>query len=120
MTMRNDEGEKLRREIGRRESTRGRLRRELRERCERYAATRSAAGASQKIIAAELGVSAMSVQRWLRARPAARATAMVPVRVVAPRAPLESTPRIVVMTPRGLRVEGLDLDALCTVIARLG
>jgi hypothetical protein len=119
MTMRNDEGEKLRREICRRASTRGRLRRELRERCEQYAATRSAAGAPQKIIAAELGVSAMSVQRWLRARSPARATAMVPVRVVAPRAPQEAT-RIVVTTPRGLRVDGLDLDAVCTVIARLG
>jgi transposase len=119
MTMRNDEGEKLRREIGRRTSTRGRLRRDLRERCEHYAATRSAAGASQKIIAAELGVSAMSVQRWLRARPATRATAMVPVRVVAPRA-LESASRIVITTPHGLRVDGLDLDAVCTVIARLG
>jgi hypothetical protein len=51
MTMRKDESEKLRREISRRESARGRLRRELRERCERYAAARAAAGATQKIIA---------------------------------------------------------------------
>jgi len=120
MTMRNDEAERLRREIGRRTSTRGPLRRELRERCEHYAAARSAAGASQKLIAAELGVSAMSVQRWLRSSSPARTTAMVPVRVVAPRAPLQSTSRIVVTTPRGLRVDGLDLDAVCTVIARLG
>ena len=110
----------MRREIGRRESTRGRLRRGLRERCERYAAARAAAGATQKVIAAELGVSAMSVQRWLRARPTAAATAMVPVRVVAPRSTLESASRLVLTTPRGLRVDGLDLDALCTVIARLG
>jgi hypothetical protein len=118
MTMRNGEGERLRREIGRRKSTRGRLRRELRERCERYAATRSAAGASQKIIAAELGVSAMSVQRWLRAGSPAHATAIVPVRVVA--SPPEAVSRLVITTPHGLRVDGLDLDAVCTVIARLG
>ena len=120
MTMRNDEGEKLRREIGQRQSARGRLRRELRERCERYAAARSAAGISQKMIASELGVSAMSVQRWQRAKPAKPAsTAMVRVRVVAPR-PTEVASRPVITTPRGLRVEGLDLDAVCTLITRLG
>jgi hypothetical protein len=120
MTMRNDEGEKLRREIGRRESARGRLRRDLRERCERYAAAREAAGAAQKLIASELGVSAMSVQRWLRAKQKATTTAMVPVRVVAPRPHQELAESLVMTTPRGLRVEGLDLDALCTVIGRLG
>ena len=120
MTMRNDESEKLRREIGGRESARGPLRRDVRERCKRYAAARSAAGASHKAIAAELGVSAMSVQRWLRARPTGAAAAMVPVRVVAARARLESASRVVLSTPRGLRVDGLDLDALCTIIARLG
>lgn len=56
MTTRNDEGEKLRREIGRRESVRGPLRRDVRERSKRYAAARSAAGGSYEIIATELGV----------------------------------------------------------------
>jgi DNA-binding transcriptional regulator YiaG len=120
MTMRNDEGEKLRREIGRRENTRGRLRRDLRERCERYAAARAAVGVTQKIIASELGVSAMSVQRWLREKPTTTTASMVPVRVVPPRPLQESAPRLVVTTPGGLRVDGLDLDALCTIIARLG
>jgi hypothetical protein len=118
--MRNDECEKLRREIGRRESTRGPLLRDVRERCKRYAVARSAAGASQKIIAAELGVSAMSVQRWLRTKSTGTAGAMVPVRVVATRSPLEPPSRLVVTTPRGLRVDGLDLDRLCTLIVRLG
>lgn len=45
---------------------------------------------------------------------------MVPVRVVKEKTRLESFSQLVVTTPRGLRVEGLDLDALCTVIARLG
>jgi hypothetical protein len=62
----------------------------------------------------------MSVQRWLRAKQKATIAAMVPVRIVAPRPHRELAASLVITTPRGLRVEGLDLDALCTVIARLG
>lgn len=115
--MRIDEGQQLRREIGQRRSARGRLRRDLRTRCEQYAAARSAAGASHKTIAGELGVSAMSVQRWLRR--SSKASALVRVRVAPPRS-VEAVARPVLTTPRGLRVEGLDLDALCVVLARLG
>jgi hypothetical protein len=118
MMMRDDEGEKLRREIGRRESTRGRLHRSLRERCVAYAAQRSAEGASEKVIAAELGVSAMSVHRWLLAKRGAKVAALVPVRVIPPATQTASP--AVITTPRGLRVEGLDLDAVCVIIARLG
>lgn len=113
----NDEGTNLRREIERRESRRGRLPRELRQRCERYAAARAAAGVAKQAIASELGVSAMSVQRWLRATPA---RAMVPVRIVAPAAAPAADRRVVVVTPGGLRIEGLDIDGVCTVIARVG
>ncbi len=118
MTMRDDEGEKLRREIGRRASTRGRLHRNLRERCEAYAARRCAEGASQKVIAGELGVSAMSVRRWLLAKRVPRTAALVPVRVID--SSPEAASRAVITTPRGLRVEGLDLDAVCVVLARIG
>lgn len=113
----NDEATKLRHEIGARSSRRGRLRRELRERCQRYAAQRAAAGAGKKAIAGELGVSPTSVQRWLEERPAA---AMVPVRVVARGATSVKVERLVVETARGLRIEGLDLDAICTLVARVG
>lgn len=115
----NDEGTNLRREIGRRESRRGRLPRELRQRCERYAAERAAAGVAKQVIASELGVSAMSVQRWLRV-PMAMASAMVPVRIVAPAAPPAADRRVIVVTPGGLRIEGLDLDAVCMLVARVG
>jgi hypothetical protein len=112
----NDECAKLRNEIAKRKTSRSRLEPELRERCARYAATRRAAGAKTNAIATELGVSEMSVARWLRIVPRA---AMVPIRVVeaAPRSILSG---VVVITPSGLRVEGLELDALCTVIARVG
>lgn len=74
-------------------------------------------GVAKQAIARELGVSAMSVQRWLRARPAA---AMVPVRIIASAAPPAADRRVVVVTPSGLRVEGLDLDGVCTLVARVG
>ena len=114
----NDEAAKLRREIGTRQNLRSRLSPELRARCERYAASQVATGGTQKEIASALGVSAMSVQRWLRTTPS---TAMVPVRIVAtapPEAPKAG--RVIVSTPSGLRIEGLELDALCTLIARFG
>lgn len=44
---------------------------------------------------------------------------MVPVRVVAMKASGTAS-RAVITTPRGLRIEGLDLDGVCTLIARLG
>jgi hypothetical protein len=120
MAMRDDEGEKLRREIGRHGSARGRkLSDDLRARCVDYAASRAAAGASETAIASTLGISVTSVHRWLRAKPTI-STAMVPVRVVAPSRPPASASSVVLTTPRGLRVEGLDLEALCVVLARLG
>ncbi len=115
----NDDAAKLRREIGARRNWRSRLTPELRARCERFAASRVATGAKQKEIASELGVSVMSVQRWLRTKPSA---AMVPVRIVAsaPAAVPPTQGRAIVSTPSGLRIEGLELDAICTLIARFG
>jgi hypothetical protein len=45
---------------------------------------------------------------------------MVPVSVVEVSRRAEVAVAPVVTTPRGLRVEGLDLDGVCTLIARLG
>ncbi|OJY21633.1 MAG: hypothetical protein BGO98_02055 [Myxococcales bacterium 68-20] len=120
MGMRDDEGEKLRREVGRHGCARGRkLSEHLRARCASYAAARSREGATATVIASELGISVTSVHRWLRTKPGS-CTAMVPVRVIAPSRTPEAASRIVVTTPHGLRVEGLDVDALCVVLARLG
>ena len=113
----DDDATTLRREIGARASLRGKLPRALRERCERYAARRVRAGAGKAEVASELGVSAMSVQRWLRAAPMA---AMVPVRIVGPASTADGGERLVVTTARGLRIEGLHLDDVCTLIARVG
>ena len=115
MKLTNDEGAKLRREIATRATARSRLNSGLRKRCEVYAASRAAAGAGKKEIASELGVSEMTVHRWLRAK---TSTAMVPVRIIAPSVPKQGG--VIVTTRNGLRVEGLELDALCMLIARVG
>lgn len=103
----------------------------VRARALAYVRARRREGASQDAIARELGLSQHTVSRWLRARNEAAvladadkvpASALVAVRVVdEPHGamPAAATP-LVVTTPRGLRIEGLGLDALCTLIARLG
>jgi hypothetical protein len=63
-------------------------------------------------------MSAKAVERWLRA---AAPAALVPVRIVdVGRASKPALPAPVVPTPSGLRVEGLDLDALCTLVMTRG
>ncbi len=119
------EAEKLQREIGGRRSRHGALPRELRERATAYARARAATGATTASVAAEIGMSAKTVERWLRA---AAPAAFVPVRIVdvgraskdVGRASKPALPAPVVTTPSGLRVEGLDLDALCTLVMRCG
>ena len=115
------EAEQLRSEIDERRSNRGPLRRTVRERGIAFARMRMQEGASAETIAAELGLSAKTIERWLEPEaPKARA-AMVPVRIV--RSPSASPPRpegVVVTTASGLRIVGLDIDALCTLVARCG
>lgn len=93
------------------------MQRDLREEAKAYVETRRREGASHRTIALELGISKMTVQRWL-AR-ASRTSALVPVRVLAasPQSPRSS---VVVTTSGGLRIEGLDLDAICTLVMRIG
>ena len=67
----------------------------------------------QSAISAELGVSTVSVGRWLRESEHAD---FVPVRIVADAA--DAPQRFQVVTPRGLRVVGLDLEALCALPSR--
>ena len=80
-----------------------------------YAHRRSAEGAPARAIAEELGVSVVSVDRWLRDRPR---RALIPVLVTPDVTPCSSSFEVV--TPRGLRVVGLDLETLCTLLQRHG
>ncbi len=91
----------------------------MRRQATSYAQRRAREGAAQVLIAAELGVSTMSVSRWLRdAVDAEPSAALVPVEIITdtPRA----TAGLELVTPSGLRVVGLDVDTLCTLLARLG
>ena len=80
-----------------------------------YVRGRMAEGARQVTIAKELGVTQTSVSRWSREM---RGGAMVPVQIVEARTPMGAG--ISVVSPRGLRVEGLDLDAVCALLTRFG
>jgi len=112
------EAEKLRREIGGRRSRRGPLPSELRERGKAYARARASAGASAAAIAVELGIAERTAERWLRPQASA---SLVPIRVIeAPRTGPTWGAVVVVTTPSGLRIEGLDVDAVCTLVARFG
>ena len=86
-----------------------------------------AAGSSREEIAKSLGISPTSVRRWTEAATAAssRNEASTPVtvsRLAAVEVRQEATARAVVVTvsgPRGLRVEGLTMEQLAELIARL-
>jgi DNA-binding transcriptional regulator LsrR (DeoR family) len=107
------ECERLRRLISEREFPTSPLSADLRAAAVSYARQRSSEGASQQVISDELGVSVVSVGRWLRV---AESAALVPVSVIPDAVPTSFE----VITPRGLRVVGLSIDALCTLLERHG
>jgi hypothetical protein len=113
------EGERLRRLISELDYPNSPLSTELRAESSTYARRRIAEGFRATDIARELGVALASVGRWLKPRDedTARA-ALVPVQVVPDASTRGSSFEVV--TPRGLRVTGLDMDALCTLLARHG
>jgi transposase-like protein len=100
--------------------------RELRAEMLALARERRAAGVAITRIAREFGVRPRTLSLWLRRRvPAPRAgqTAQPVVRRVAlaADAPGERPGRsAVLITPHGVRVEGLDRDTLVTVLRALG
>jgi hypothetical protein len=113
------EGERLRRLISEREFSNSPLSAELRGEAAAYARRRVAEGHRQSDVARELGVALASVGRWLLPRDGEKArAALIPVHVVGEAKP--SNTAIEVVTPRGLRVVGLDIDALCMLLARHG
>ena len=83
---------------------------------------RSADGATQTAIADELGVSTTSVRRWLdrSTNNALSGNQLVAVNIASPARSAAAATSFEVSTPRGLRITGLDLDSLCTLIERVG
>ena len=116
------DGDLLRRAIEQRPFSTSRLNATLRDRATAYAQRRCAEGIAQVVIAAELGVSTMSVSRWLRdgVRGQASHVALVPVQVIADTQPVATAVGVELVTPNGLRVLGLDVETLCTLLQRFG
>ena len=86
----------------------------------RYARQQRRRGVPWRTIASELGLSASAMQRWAKRRERRhlrRAAAIVPVQVREER--LEER-GLAVVTPSGVRVEGLSLEAAVHVLQQLG
>jgi hypothetical protein len=83
-----------------------------------YARRARARGRSWQRIARAVGVSAGSLQKWSRTPPPARR--LVPVTVVARRERSLPAAAMVIVSPRGYRVEGLDLTTVTAVLRALG
>jgi hypothetical protein len=81
-----------------------------------YARRARAAGQSWQRIAHAVGVSAGSLQNWSRMPPPART--LVPVTVAA--APAAPPSALVVVSPGGYRVEGLDVPTASALLRALG
>lgn len=110
------EAEKLRRELARVETGRGkRYPAELRQRVAAWATRRHAQGASWETIKAELGQKFDTVRRWCLVATPSRALARV--RVVAEHA----DPRLVsVVSPGGFRIDGVTMTEAAALLRELG
>ena len=72
-------------------------------------------GMTMTAVVAEVGVSQMTLAKWLKA--ANPGPAFLPV-VVAPTTPPPAS--LTLVTPAGYRIEGLTMDALLALLGRLG
>jgi transposase len=84
----------------------------LRDEIVEYSRARRSAGATLLVLEAETGVCWRTLSRWTAA--GRRSKAFRRVEIAAPRVAL------VVHGPRGLRIEGLDLDGVADLLRRLG
>jgi transposase-like protein len=114
--------ESCRRDVARRR----RFSEALKSRIACYASTRRESGETIQQLSEVLGISENQLYRWMRQNPDPQ-TGFLPVRVVEHRGavleqavmdmPMSSALRLV--SPAGWRVEGLDLQALSMLLARL-
>jgi predicted transcriptional regulator len=108
-----DEAQYLRRALDRIETRRGRcVPPELKARARKWIAEQRAEGRTVSEVATELGVAAGTILRWSNGG----VRSLVPVRVV----PDEILKAVVVVSPSGLRIEGLTLADAVRVLRELG
>lgn len=117
--MTRDELEQLKRDLDSQSRRRERRRypSQLRARAVTYGRAVRARGGSVTAAADDLGLRVATLQKWMRV--AEPDTAVVPFREVALVSD-ERVGRAVVTTPRGLRIEGLALAEVVTLIERIG
>lgn len=94
----------------------GRVPAQLQAAAVQYAAQRQSAGASLKEVGAELAMSVHTLSYWRARHAHAPSTSLARVRIVDPDAARDT---VVVHGPGGLRIEGLSLDHVVELIARL-
>jgi hypothetical protein len=85
---------------------------EIRERAVAFIERRRREGASEGTIGRELGISPMTFRRWAGRRCSGFVLATVD-------APFAAPVGVVVHGPRGLRIEGLDLEGVAALWERL-
>ena len=119
--MSKQEAEGLRRDLRRHAGARGkRFEPELRARIVAFAERRRREGASWMAIATELGACFETVRRWCSGvEPTSAQLRRVEVVADAVTVPSARSP-LALVTPNGLRVEGVSLDEIITLVRALG
>jgi len=84
-----------------------------------YTVARRRQGATLLAVGSELGMNWKTLARWLGERKAARFE-RVEVVATAPATAVPAAMSIVVHGPRGVRIEGLDIDGVASLVRRLG
>jgi len=92
----------------------------LRERIVRYAVGCSAEGESHRRIAGRLGLEQATVSRWIRESAGSSDFRQVAIVPVEHSEHIAAVPSLRLTTPRGLVVEGLDLEHLAALLRVLG
>ncbi len=96
---------------------------ELRRRIARHAVVRHDGGEGWRTIGESLGLCRTTIRSWVRAlEETAEPTELVPVVVTptAPPRPTRASSHVVLVSPRGYRIEGLDPDMAVDALERLG
>lgn len=83
-----------------------------------YTVARRRQGTTVRAIADELGMSWQTLSRWTGGRTSGQRFERVEVVAAAPAEASSRT--LVVHGPRGLRIEGLDLDGVAELVRRVG
>lgn len=120
--MTTHEAEALRRDLRRRGGGRGkRFDPELRSRIIAFAERRRREGASWNTIATELGACFETVRRWCGGGTLVPARQLRRVEVVSERVvDVRARGALAVVTPNGLRIEGVGIDDVVALVRALG